>query len=352
MAHGRYRCARREGHGMRGVWSTSSGKVTIAALLIVVAVVFMSGRAHEERVLRLQGASAIERPALMERLADDVWRWHGAIGLTVIISIGLIGAIAVRVEQRLGKASTSLDETAGHLHEMSLSRTSFLSMMSHELRTPLNSIIGFSGILSSGMAGELSMEQRKQLGIINSAGKQLLYLINDILDLSKLETGKLVLVAEEFPVLSVVDTVNDTLRPLAEERGLEIRVRASDPGIKMCTDRRRLEQVLLALISRSIRTTEIGHVLVEIGASGGGDITFTVSDTSSGLTAEEVAALFEEQGDAGTRSARARSTGFALVVSRRLARALGGDIVAESEPGLGSMFTLTLPDVVDKELCA
>lgn len=336
---------------MRGFLSTVAGKSLLVAAVVLSVVVYWSGLGCEEQVRLQQQAGTVEA-GVADDIIQGIWRWHILSGAVVFAAVGSLGVIAVRAERRFYTTNASLTVTTDELQDLSLARTGFLAMMSHELRTPLNSIIGFSGILTSGMAGDLTVEQRKQVGIINSAGKQLLALINDILDLSKLETGKLILVAEEFRVVSVVDAVTDTLRPLAEDRGLELRVRISDPDLTMCTDCRRLEQILLSIVSRAVRMTESGHVLIEVEATGSGDIVFRVSDTSAGMTAEEIAGLFEEHGEADPRPGRSRSTGFALMVSRRLAVTLGGDIIAESELGLGSEFTLRLPEVVDEALCA
>ncbi len=335
---------------MRTVLSSVAGRSVLIALALLGALVYWSGTACE-RLIEEHAVAGTLDPAIAETLVAGVWGWHVITGLGALALITGLGVISVRSESRLLAASASLDQTTVELKDLSLARTSFLAMMSHELRTPLNSVIGFSGILASGMAGTLTVEQRKQVGIINSAGRQLLALINDILDLSKLETGKLVLVAEEFPVAEAIESVVDTLRPLAEDRGLEMRVELPDPALRMCTDRRRLEQILLGVISRSVRLTESGHVLAQARVAPDGDVVFTISDTGAGMTADEIAALFDENREIDVRAGRPRSTGFALMVSRRLARALRGDIEVESEPGLGSVFTIRLPEILDEGLC-
>ena len=265
-----------------------------------------------------------------------------ALGALAFALVGLLGSMLVRTEARLRDANESLAEANAELERQSAAKTRFLGTMSHELRTPLNSIIGFSGILSMGMAGDLSPEQRKQVGIINSAGKQLVALINDILDLSKIEAGRIVLVAEEFAAAAVLDGVVDIVRPLAEERGLELRVSTAGAEGTLYSDRRRIEQVLINLVANAIKHTDSGYVAISV-VPGVDEVTFVVEDTGVGLSAIEVEGIFEEFPQVAADARQTRGAGIGLMISRTLARLLGGELTVESEPGCGSVFTFRVP---------
>ncbi len=278
--------------------------------------------------------------------ADDLtrrsWLRILALGALAFALVGILGSMLVRSEARLRAANASLEEANAELARQSEAKTQFLGTMSHELRTPLNSIIGFSGILSMGMAGDLTPEQRKQVGIINSAGKQLVALINDILDLSKIEAGRIVLVAEEFAAATVLDGVVDIVRPLAEERGLELRVSSAGAEGTLYSDRRRIEQVLINLMANSIKHTDSGYVAISV-IPGVDVVTFVVEDTGVGLSAAEIEGIFKEFPAVAMDSRQTRAVGIGLMISRTLADLLGGELMVESEPGCGSVFTFRVP---------
>jgi signal transduction histidine kinase len=222
-------------------------------------------------------------------------------------------------------------------------KSAFLATMSHELRTPLNSIIGFTGVLLKGLGGPLTQEQSKQLGMVRSSAHHLLALINDVLDLSKIEAGQLQVALSPFEVKDAVEQCVRALAPAAERKGLQIRAVVDDGVGKVVSDRRRVEQVLLNLLSNAVKFTESGNISVRCGRQGPWIVTI-VRDTGIGIPAGEIPNLFRpfRQIESGL-TRRFEGTGLGLSICRRLLDLLGGDIAVESVPGSGSTFTFRLP---------
>jgi len=218
--------------------------------------------------------------------------------------------------------------------------------MSHELRTPLNAIIGFTGTLLMKLPGALNADQEKQLTTIQTSARHLLSLINDLLDLAKIESGKVEVTFEPVVCQSVIEEVSAALRPLAEKRGLEFDVRVPKQNIVLMTDRRAFSQILLNLANNAIKFTEKGHVRLEVGQKRDNGRLLTevsVVDTGVGIRDEDQERLFQAftQVDAvGAR--RYEGTGLGLHLSQKLAHLLGGAISLESKFGKGSKFTLLL----------
>ena len=250
--------------------------------------------------------------------------------------------VAERTEELI-LANGSLLEAKEAAENADQLKSAFLATMSHELRTPLNSIIGFTGILLQQMAGPLNEEQTKQLGIVRDSARHLLALINDVLDISKIEAGQLDLVSESLDLRASIGKVADIVRPLAAKKGLDLTVDVA-PAIGGWTgDARRIEQILLNLLNNAVKFTERGHVALR-AAIADDRLRIAVADTGIGIAPENAERIFLpfRQVDSGL-ARRHEGTGLGLAICRRLAELLGGTVVVQSHPGQGSVFTLDLP---------
>jgi PAS domain S-box-containing protein len=242
------------------------------------------------------------------------------------------------LEDLVEARTIELRELNERLQQATAAKSQFLANMSHELRTPLNSIIGFSGILLQGMAGELQEEQRKQVEMVNRSGRYLLSLINNILDLSRIEAGRMLADVQPFDARDVMAAVEHTIRPLAEQKGLSLAVDVPDAPIAMRSDREKLQQVLINLAGNAVKFTEAGGVVLSACVSDD-ELVVRITDTGIGMTEEQIGLAFDEFYQVpDTRGAKAEGTGLGLPISRRLAEILGGAIEVESRVGEGSEF--------------
>lgn len=228
-------------------------------------------------------------------------------------------------------------------------KSAFLATMSHELRTPLNSIIGFTGILLQEMAGPLNPEQTKQLGMVRGSARHLLALINDVLDISKIEAGQLEIRADPFDLEESTRRVVSIIQPMIDKHSLEFHMEI-EPGLPpVHSDQRRVEQILLNLLNNAIKFTPQGHVLLSIDSVPGSNqspeaVRIRVVDTGIGIKSEDLPLLFKpfRQLDSGL-TRQHEGTGLGLAICKRLTELLGGEIYARSEWERGSEFTFILP---------
>jgi PAS domain S-box-containing protein len=248
--------------------------------------------------------------------------------------------------ERLTSLNVRLEQLNAELWEATEAKSAFLASMSHELRTPLNSIIGFSSVLGQGLAGPLTDEQRTQLGMINASGRHLLALINDVLDLAKVEAGKTEIHVEPMDAAALVDAVADVVRPLATGRGLELAVDTRNAKGVVHSDVGKIRQILFNLVGNAIKFTDRGRIDMSVRTEPDGECSFAVSDTGCGIRHEDLRRIFQAFTQVDNRQvAKSNGTGLGLKISQEYATLLGGDLRAESEPGVGSVFTLTLPAV-------
>ncbi len=253
---------------------------------------------------------------------------------------GAVGIIEDITEER--ESAEKLREAMEAAQAADQIKSAFLATMSHELRTPLNSIIGFTGIMLQGLTGPLNPEQQKQMSMVQNSSRHLLSLINDVLDISKIEAGQLKLSCASFDLKESIEKMVRVISPLAEKKGIELRMDLPDIPLTISTDQRRLEQVILNLLSNAVKFTEQGHV--EISCRKENDYLIAFTDTGIGIPKEELSVLFRpfRQIDTGLDRKR-EGTGLGLSICKKIVDIMGGSIELESEWGKGSTFFVHLP---------
>ncbi|MCZ2405223.1 MAG: PAS domain S-box protein, partial [Burkholderiales bacterium] len=268
------------------------------------------------------------------------------------ISRGLVGVMEDVTTERAAKEALRQAKEAAEAADRI--KSSFLATMSHELRTPLNSIIGFTGILLQGLAGPLNAEQGKQLGMVRDSARHLLALINDVLDISKIEAGELRVGCAPFDLARSIEKVTALISPLAEKKHLALEISAA-PGLgAMVSDERRVEQVLLNLLSNAVKFTDHGTVALraeridDFRPAGAplpqAAVRLSVSDTGPGIKPEDMGLLFQPFRQVDSTLARKHEgTGLGLTICQRMVGLMGGTIEVRSTWGQGSTFTVTLP---------
>jgi signal transduction histidine kinase/putative methionine-R-sulfoxide reductase with GAF domain len=237
-----------------------------------------------------------------------------------------------------------IEEKSRQLQVASQHKSEFLANMSHELRTPLNAIIGFSEVLSERMFGELNDKQDEYLQDIHASGQHLLSLINDILDLSKIEAGRMELELTDFHLPTALDNAQTLVRERAERRRIALHTIVDKRLASVRADERKVRQVVLNLLSNAIKfTLEGGRVEVRAEPVGEGVVAVSISDTGVGIAPEDQGAIFEEFRQVGTSAKKVEGTGLGLALSRRFVELHGGRIWVKSQVGVGSTFTFTIP---------
>jgi signal transduction histidine kinase len=251
------------------------------------------------------------------------------------------------LEEIVARRTHELSEANIRLQELDRLKSMFIASMSHELRTPLNSIIGFTGIMVKGMAGEINAEQKKQLGMVQDSARHLLALINDVIDISKVEAGKIEAGVSTFNLADIVREVGNTTGPSAQEQGLILNIKV--PGsISITSDERRIKQIVMNLVSNAIKFTDEGRVDLTVEQKGT-IVEVRVRDTGIGIRKEDLDQLFRPFGRVAVPGRLTEGTGLGLYLSKKLARFIGGDITAESEPHKGSVFTFSFPITYEKQ---
>ena len=241
-----------------------------------------------------------------------------------------------------------LDEKADSLLRANETKTRFLSHMTHEFRTPLSSIISLTRLLLSGLDGQLNEEQEKQVTYIRKSGESLLVLVGDLLDLAKVEAGKVSINSSEFEIDELLSSLRGVFRPmLSNNENIEFLIEPVDTGFTMQTDQGKVAQILRNLVSNAIKFTEAGKVSVATRLVGDNheNVRFTVTDTGIGIAETGHALIFEEFGQIQSAQQKQKGTGLGLPLSRKLAQLLGGTLDMESELGKGSTFYLEIPRV-------
>ncbi len=253
-------------------------------------------------------------------------------------SIKVRKSVAVR---ELANRTEELGQANIRLQELDRLKSIFIASMSHELRTPLNSIIGFTGIILQGITGEINEEQRKQLTIVKNSANHLLELINDIIDLSKIEAGKVELLIEEFDISGLIGELEESFRVSVSEKDLKLSLEVPDRLI-VKSDERRTKQILFNFVSNAVKFTDRGEITIK-AAKRDGRVEVSVQDTGIGIKKDHMDRLFKVFSRIRNKGVLFREgTGLGLYLSKKIADLLNGEIKAESEVGKGSVFTLSL----------
>jgi signal transduction histidine kinase len=243
-----------------------------------------------------------------------------------------------------------IQDKSRQLEEASQHKSQFLANMSHELRTPLNAILGYAELMADGAYGEPSEKMVGILQRLEANGRHLLGLINDVLDLSKIEAGQLELELSDYSVQDIAQTVRSTLEPLATDKKLTFKVEVAPQLPPGRGDGRRLTQVLINLVGNAIKFTDAGEVAIKAEANNG-SFHVSVRDTGPGISSADQARLFQEFQQADNAITRKKGgTGLGLAISKRIIEMHGGKIWVESQPGQGSTFTFTLPMIVERQV--
>ncbi len=288
--------------------------------------------------------------------------WVPVIGLIsgVVLIMSLVGSIVLKhrvnartrelkqinqeMEQRISERTEELAATMEKALAADRIKSAFLATMSHELRTPMNSIIGFTGIMLQGLAGPLNPEQNKQMTMVQNSARHLLALINDVLDISKIEAGQLEFSLTSFDLRLSIENVVKVISPLAQKKGIVLNLDISDNTGTITTDQRRLEQVMLNLLNNAVKFTEKGHVNILCRFKNGHYI-LSFADMGIGMRPEDLPNLFQPftQVDTGL-SRKHEGTGLGLSISKKILDMMGGSISVESQWGEGSIFTVCIPE--------
>jgi len=330
-----------------------------------VAEVFAKREPTQVADLREEPASDINeitlRAGYRARMAAPLLAGEGIVGMLVVRrrtpgefannTVDLIKTFAAQSALAIQNARLfhEIEDKSRQLEEASQHKSQFLANMSHELRTPLNAILGYTELMADGAYGEPS---EKMLGILKrleANGRHLLGLINDVLDLSKIEAGQLVLELSDYCIQDIAQTVRSTLEPLAADKKLAFKLELAPDLPPGHGDGRRLTQVLINLVGNAIKFTDAGEVVIKAEANNG-SFHLSVCDTGPGISAADQAKLFQEFQQADNAITRKKGgTGLGLAISKRIIEMHGGKIWVESQPGQGSTFAFTLPVVVSSK---
>ena len=309
----------------------------------------LSGLAPGEYRLRLRaldpgGAPAVEQ-VLGFSIAPPWWRtrWAWAVYAAALLAGILLAAYLYRARLKRRHALQLMEHERTLAERSSQAKSRFLADLGHEVRTPMTGVLGMSELL---LAGSLQPRQREQAQAIRRAGEHLLRLLNDALDLARIEAGRLELDDAPFELRAVVDDVAGLMAPVAERKGLQfVDAIDADAPAWLRGDRTRVQQVLLNLIGNAVKFTEHGHVLLQVHAFSPRGVRVVVGDSGPGMSEQQRERLFGrfEQADGARTAARHGGSGLGLAISRELVLAMGGDISVESAPGAGSRFSVELP---------
>ena len=344
--------------------------VSVFAILLVLIIgtsTLLITKSITEPIKRLvRGANLIRRGNSEHRIDITSRDETGDLSQAFNEMVEQLNQHRDHLEELVKERTRELEEKTVEVEQATRHKSQFLANMSHELRTPLNSIIGFTGIILQGIVGELNDEQKKQLNMVYDSAKHLLGLINDILDLSKIEAGKIEIIPAQFEVKELLQTVEKMVSPMIEEKDLTLEVAISEEVPQtIYNDKNRIKQVLINLLSNATKFTESGEISLALRTSmldpGSSledfkkeelssiqhpvsGIVFSVSDTGIGIKPEHLPDIFDEfKQIEGPLKEKPAGTGLGLAISRKIVEMMGGRIWAESEYGKGAHFQFAIP---------
>jgi len=318
--------------------------------------------------LRFRGEISLTDPVTLqplpvEAVAGSVVSEHGEVTAVVTILHDRTEAIEkARLYEQVKAASHQLEEKVRvataelvrrnellqrqhlELEQASQLKSQFLANMSHEFRTPLNAILGYTSMLLQGVSGEMSAPQRTKLLRVDSNARHLLSIINDILDISRIEAGKMPLHLQDFDLGGLISELFAEVEPLIQRARLKVFTDLQQPAPQLHSDRQKVKQVVLNLLTNAIKFTPAGHVRVVVREDQSGEVRIAVEDTGIGIAPADQAKVFEDFRQADNSVTREYGgAGLGLAICRRLAKMLDGRVELKSQPGEGSVFTLVIP---------
>ena len=350
---------------VRSTYRTAPGVVErLRSIRIDVDETLVGRAARERRPIAVPDLGAVPLDPHLQILYDDGWR--SLVAVPMLREGSIVGSLVVRrkrtgdfTEETVDLLETFASQSAlallnaqlfRELKEQSLElelasrhKSEFLASMSHELRTPLNAVLGFSEVLLERMFGELNERQEEYLHDIHSSGRHLLELLNEILDLSKIEAGKMALEYSSIDLRSLLDDAAAMLRERAATQGVDLSVDVADDIDVVHSDVLRLKQIVLNLMTNAVKFTGAGGSVVVRARRRGADVDITVTDSGIGVPEADQQRIFESFQQGGRGSSREEGTGLGLTLSKRLVELLGGRMWLESKVGVGSTFGFSIP---------
>ncbi len=321
-----------------------AGLALFGGMAVALLLALLSHRALSAPILRLAGIiGRVSRTGDLSIRIDEPRKDEiGVLYRGFNDMLAEVRKLNETLERRVEERTRELAAANERLIELDRLKSLFLASMSHELRTPLNSILGFTGLLLMGMSGNVTEEQARQLTMVQSSATHLLDLINEILDISKIESGRVEIAIESFPIAAVAEETVKAVAPLAAKKGLAVTADLPE-GLILQSDRRRVKQVLMNLLSNAIKFSDQGLVRVE-GKAIDGALEVRVSDQGIGIRPEDVERLFNPFSQIDMSSTKHyEGTGLGLYLCRKIMSLLRGAITVASEYGRGSTFTFVLP---------
>jgi signal transduction histidine kinase/CheY-like chemotaxis protein len=350
---------------VRSTYGTQPGVVErLRSIRIDLDETLVGRAARQRRPIAITDLAAVELDPHLRILFDAGWR--SVVAVPMLREDRIVGSLVVRRKETGDYSQETLElletfasqsalalmnaqlyrelmEQSAELELASRHKSEFLASMSHELRTPLNAVLGFSEVLLERMFGDINERQEEYLRDIHGSGTHLLELLNEILDLSKVEAGRMQLAYASFELRSLLDEAASMLRERAAAHGLDLQVVVDDDVGSVYSDELRLKQVVLNLMTNAVKFTGDGGSVVVRAARGPASLDLTVADTGIGIPEADRERIFESFQQGGRGSSREEGTGLGLTLSRRIVELLGGRMWLESEVGVGSTFGLSLP---------